>query len=635
MKRPRAWLGGAAKVLVEVGLLVVLPLIFWRHFSEQFTYPKRVLGETLIVIAVAAWTLGAFWEKPIATVSAFLTVGFCRSEKSTVNHTTIDRGYPMAWPLVLLVLALLVSCVNSPVPAFSLRESVYFLCGPAWALVLVGWTSESPATEIRRLYGLSTLGGTVVALIAVGQWTGHDPLAFGGYSVEWGSMVSRMRLYATLGNPNFVAGYLIATVFLGVAEVANSARRAARVAWSAAVAVMLAALLGTGSRGAWIGLAAGLVAATLVLKTKPRRPAGSSCTTSPEQEPSVSRRPSAQASLCAASLGLFSGGLLAQAGWRDLLHAWVQHLGGRLFLWRAAWPMFTEHPIIGSGWASFQLRFLDLQARYLGAHPEMVRHWSNIRQLHNDLLQFLLETGALGLLAWGWVLWAYAKRMRNSQAPTPAARIWLASSAGGITAILVDSLFNFQFAIPPTFVLVFTLLAVPEVLAHGERVPEPGATGSRRGDPLQATKPSGRRWPFVWRCAASLGIVAGAGLLLFQIGCEAVAERDYALGRQFEAGGEMARAEEVYRHGIQADPLNGRLHFGLARVLYLGERYPEALGEIPRAERTFADSHLEVLKARIQDQMGLAGPALATYRHALALDPTLKTVQADIERLSR
>jgi hypothetical protein len=31
--------------------------------------------------------------------------------------------------------------------------------------------------------------------------------------------------------------------------------------------------------------------------------------------------------------------------------------------------------------------------------------------------------------------------------------------------------------------------------------------------------------------------------------------------------------------------------------------------------------------------MGAANPALETYRHALALDPTLKTVQADIKRL--
>ncbi len=29
----------------------------------------------------------------VATVSAFLTVGFCRWEKPTANHRTIDCGY--------------------------------------------------------------------------------------------------------------------------------------------------------------------------------------------------------------------------------------------------------------------------------------------------------------------------------------------------------------------------------------------------------------------------------------------------------------------------------------------------------------------------------------------------------------
>ncbi len=34
----------------------------------------------------------------VATVSAFLPVGFCRWEKATVNHRTIDRGYRLPLP---------------------------------------------------------------------------------------------------------------------------------------------------------------------------------------------------------------------------------------------------------------------------------------------------------------------------------------------------------------------------------------------------------------------------------------------------------------------------------------------------------------------------------------------------------
>jgi len=554
----------------------------------------------VIIVAAAAWILGAFLKK------------------STVSRPSADR---LAWPLFLLALVVLISCVNSPVPAFSLRESVYFLCGPAWALLLIGWTVESQEREVRRLYAMSALGGTAVALVAALQWAGHDPLVLGGYTIDQGSMVARMRLYATFGNPNFVAGYLIATVFLGAALALHSSRLAVRVAWGGAVAVMLAVIVGTGSRGAWIGLAAGLLTAMMVLKRESGRAFGS-----PERKAARSGGFFGNENLHGVLPGLVCL-VLFWGGWREVLSAWIRHFEGRVFLWRAAWPMFTEHPILGGGWATFQLRFLDLQARCLAGHPEMLRHWTNTRQLHNDLLQFLLETGGLGLIAWGWLLWVCMKRIRDPHAAPGAARLWLAASVGGITAILVDSLFNFQFAIPPTFILMFTLLAVLEMLAPRDLASSTGARPGPAGSP-------GPRWRSAWRLGASLGMVAGAALLLIQIGREAVAERDYALGRQLEARGEMARAEEVYRHGVHADPLNGRLHFGLARVLYVSERYPEALEEIPRAERTFADSHLEVLKARIEDQMGLAGPALETYRRALALDPTLKTVQADIERLS-
>jgi Flp pilus assembly protein TadD len=54
-----------------------------------------------------------------------------------------------------------------------------------------------------------------------------------------------------------------------------------------------------------------------------------------------------------------------------------------------------------------------------------------------------------------------------------------------------------------------------------------------------------------------------------------------------------------------------------------------------RVEQTYTDSHQEVLRARILDQMGRKREALAAYRHALWLDPTLTSVQEDIARLSQ
>ena len=90
-------------------------------------------------------------------------------------------------------------------------EVEFALCGPAWVLLLASW--DQGASAVRRIAVLIGLAGGLVAGITLLQRFGFDPVLMGGYQVDWGSMVARMRLYSTFGNPNFVGGYLIATVF--------------------------------------------------------------------------------------------------------------------------------------------------------------------------------------------------------------------------------------------------------------------------------------------------------------------------------------------------------------------------------------------------------------------------------------
>ena len=101
-----------------------------------------------------------------------------------------------------------------------------------------------------------------------------------------------------------------------------------------------------------------------------------------------------------------------------------------------------------------------------------------------------------------------------------------------------------------------------------------------------------------------------------------------------ERNGQFARTEGHFRYGLQRSPDDGRLHYGLARALFVQERHAEALAAVLHAERTVADAHLEVLRARILDLMGATSPALAAYRHALWLNPRLKSVPPDIRRLT-
>ncbi len=577
----------AAVRLLELGLLLITPLVFYRGFAEQFTYLKVALTEGLVLVGAAGLALSLGWGR----------------------HRWPEY-FRLGAPLGLLSLAVACSCLASPLPAFSFVEAQYFLCGPLWLRLLYSW--DKGESRVRWLATLGTIAGVGVAAVAVLQWAGHDPLQFGGYHVEWGTLRPFMRLYSTFGNPNFVAGYLIGGIFLALALAGTSKKIRARVAALAAALIMFAAILGTRSHGAWLGLAAGLVVASAVWKWK---------------EPGTS----------AATLKSKSGSVVQLAGWifpigvlafvPDLLQqiqARLIHLEGRLYLARASWPMFTEHPLFGGGWGTFQLRFLDLQARFLETHPEYVRHWTHTRQLHNDPLQILLEAGAVGFVAFGWLLWTYGREVRRVSAVSPRSiRLWLGASSGGVTAILADSLFNFQFAIPPTLILLFTLMAFPGLLMPAGPQPE---------TPMRGMAPAGEK-PWARTLAGALGVML-AGLLMFQLLRRVQSELANGRGLEQERRGDAVRAERDFREGLNCQPDDGRLRYGLARALFLQERHSEALVEVLKAERTIADSHLEVLKARSVDQLGFRSPALELYRHAQRLDPTLKSVPGDIQRLT-
>ena len=149
---------------------------------------------------------------------------------------------------------------------------------------------------------------------------------------------------------------------------------------------------------------------------------------------------------------------------------------------------------------------------------------------------------------------------------------------------------------------------------------------------VRAMAATGNR-PWTRALAGALGVML-VGLLMFQLFRRVQSEIALGRGLELERRGDAVSAEREFRAGLRCEPDDGRLHYGLARTMLLQERYSEALAEALKAERTLADSHLEVLKARSVDQLGFRSLALELYRHALWLDPSLKSVPGDIQRLA-
>src|SRR6185436_3597042 len=141
---------------------------------------------------------------------------------------------------------------------------------------------------------------------------------------------------------------------------------------------------------------------------------------------------------------------------------------------------------------------------------------------------------------------------------------------------------NFQFAVPPVLILLFTLLAVPTMLRHHD---------------VSHVSPSPRSL-IRFRSLASVLAIGATMWLGLGIANRALADHSLALGLEEERRGDMVQAEHYFREGLEQQDSNGGLNYGLARALYLQGQYPEALAATLQAERNVADPHLEVLKAR-------------------------------------
>lgn len=125
------------------------------------------------------------------------------------------------------------------------------------------------------------------------------------------------------------------------------------------------------------------------------------------------------------------------------------------------WRIFVDHPVIGAGFGAFQTVYPPYETRYDG---KIVNH------AHNDYLEALAETGALGGLCCVWFLGVlFIVSVKRIQSPSsPFAGVLHLAGLTGCFGLLVHSLVDFNLHIPANAFL-FLLMALLATV----RIPPP------------------------------------------------------------------------------------------------------------------------------------------------------------------
>lgn len=293
------------------------------------------------------------------------------------------------------------------------------------------------ASQVKVAAIAFTIYGSLLAFFAIVQSFAYNGKLYWVRTPRFGGWI-----YGPYVNHNHYAGLMeLLTPIPIVIFLSDRVRRKYKVMAGLAAALMASTIFLSGSRGGVLAFAAQLIFLAIL---RFRR--------------ADSRRMAVEVGLFAVVAVV----LLVWLGNSELLgrvigipaatHSEISD-GTRLHIDRDCVRMFLRKPTIGWGLGTFSVVYPQFRSFYTGL---LIDH------AHNDYLEFLVETGAIGFGAILWFLTSVyrsgLKKLKDSRSSTNA-DVALASLIG-ITGILVHSCVDFNLQIPANMVLFLFLCVI-------------------------------------------------------------------------------------------------------------------------------------------------------------------------------
>ena len=403
------------KILVSV-LLVWVPLAFYFRAADGFTLPKELAGVLVIAyfgVRVAFEGRGLLRQPLIQATLLFSTWMVLDSLGVGLLKVEVLKG---SVHLMLI---------------FGTLLAVVFAC--------------SRGASYEKLAHLALFTGTLMAIHGLFQ-------SFGVEKVDWTSHFEG-RAFSTLGNPDYLGGYLAGLIPLAFILTIRSKHQESWLWFRAATLFLLVGLWMTRVRGAFLALAAAVLFLLAAFSFSWGR--------------DLFRRNIRFVLVAFAVLILVAGAYIARHGGLAMFSAKQVTIQQRVELYRMVWEIVKDHPWFGIGLGQLGIQFPLYQAKPWAPADYPQHPYTFSEHAHNEYLQFLAEGGVPGLLLFLAVLVVYAVSVRGclkNPSSKPEDKEFLIGIVGGMTALLIQSLSNFPLQAAPTAVLFGFFLAAPLAL---------------------------------------------------------------------------------------------------------------------------------------------------------------------------
>jgi len=550
----------------------ILPLFLWPGISE-YGYGKTMLALVMVSLLSIEWGVAAWRE----------------------GRWRVRLPW-LVFPFLLLVLGSLVSlaaAINGRVVIQSLILVIFFF---QLFLLIVNVARDRRSVNVLLLAIVTS--AALVALYGMLQYFG----VLRGADENSGTLA----MITTLGNRNFLGGFLMYLLFPAVILVIRPRSRTMRILGVVLIAILFGTAMMLEQTAVYIALCIASVA--FVIGWAIFRPIA------PLRKNriwlivllavlAVAFLVEAPSSPLNSVIGLSA----SNRSWLGTM--WLRNSGRTRELdWWVAAEMLSAHPLTGVGLGNYKLAFLPYKAKFL-ASDRGAEYWNVLipraGQAHSDIVQIVAEIGVFGILAVVGFLVVLVlsvwRRMRRN--PDEHDRFDLLLLSAGLIAFLAHSAVDFPAHLPASMIAVLTIGGILFSRTYGEQA---AITRQLRGVWMKGT---------VLAVAAFGMVIAGFGV------ADLAANILMAKGEELYQLGEADKAVATLERSLALDFAPRQTYYILATIHTQAGDYEAALAYYEKCLTRFVDENVYLIYADVSSTLGKLEQARDAIEFLLSTNP--------------
>lgn len=360
-------------------LAVLVPLIFLPNTSELFEFNKIIVAYFLTALIACLWLAEIILQKRF-----------------------VLRRTPLDWPLLAFLAIQLLSTAASISPHVSWYGYYSRWSGGFLSLICYSLLYWAAVTFLDRKSTLKFINFSLLIAVLVAAWGVAEH--FGADASKWVQDV-QSRVFSTLGQPNWLAAYLVALIFIPTSHILTNPKKLVISHWSLVI-LLFVTLLFTKSRSGLLAFAISSLIfwgihlwQSLKIKKSPNYLVigiwllvicvATLVTHNPIRErilPLFNAPPSSASTSKAAAPALEYPGTESSAI--------------RRIVWTGAIRIWQDGPknlLLGSGPETFAMAYYQHRPK----EHNQTSEWELLyNKAHNEFLNLLANTGLLGLLSY-------------------------------------------------------------------------------------------------------------------------------------------------------------------------------------------------------------------------------------------